>query len=108
MAVYGLLLLRGGSAWCSVSPIVSLYREEQRFFRFILGSCCFSLLIFALTTAHLAYEGVFLCAGALVIVFAVVKREKPAVRLPDYPTLWKAVYWGALAVPSAFTILFMP
>ena len=107
MAFYGLLLLRGGSAWCSVLPIVSLYREEQQFFRFILGSCCFSLLIFALTAAHLAYEGVFLCAGALVIVLAVVKREKPGVPLPDYPALWKAVYWGALATSSAFIISFM-
>ncbi len=81
---------------------VTLYREEEHFFRFILGSGCFSLLIFALTAAHLAYEGVFLAAGTLLIAAAFRCRTNPGVPLPDYPSLWKAVFWGAIAAYGVY------
>ena len=83
---------------------VSLYWEEERYFRFILGSACFSLLIFALTAAHLAYESVFLVAGSLVITASfLVKSSQPrAVPLPDYPLLWKTVFLGAITVYGVY------
>lgn len=83
---------------------VSLYREEERYLRFILGSGCFSLVIFALTAAHLAYEGVFLAAGALIITasFLVKSGQPRAIPLPDYPLVWKTVFLGAIAVYGVY------
>ena len=83
---------------------LSLYREEERYLRFILGSGCFSLLIFALTAAHLAYESVFLLAGGFIIAISFLSKsaQPRAVPLPDYPLLWKTVFLGAITVYGVY------
>ena len=76
---------------------VTLYREEEHFFRFVVGSGCFSLLIFLLTAANVAYRGVFLLFGGAVIAVAILrKRVTLSVRLPDYPWRWKLVFLGVM------------
>src|SRR5712691_8813015 len=49
---------------------VKLYRSEQYFFGFVLGSALLSTAVFALTAAHLAYTAVFLAFGLATIAVA--------------------------------------
>jgi dolichyl-phosphate-mannose-protein mannosyltransferase len=48
-----------------------LYRAEMLFLGFVLGAACLSTLVFGLTVAHLAYTGVFLAVGLLLIAGAI-------------------------------------
>ena len=79
---------------------VELNRQEQHFFRFICGASCFSLLVFALTAVHLAYPATFIAAALATIAAALRWRQKhvKTVSLPDFPWVWKAVFWLALVV----------
>ena len=47
---------------------VKLYRSEEYFFGFVLGSAILSTLVFALTAAGLAYAGVFRSYGQMLIL----------------------------------------
>jgi uncharacterized membrane protein len=67
------------------------FSEELQIFRFAVGSGLFSLLILALTAAHLAYTGVFLAAGLAVILPAFRVREE-RLRLPDFSHGWKFLF----------------
>jgi len=86
---------------------VDFYREETHFFRFITGSACFSLLVFALTAAHLAYTSVFLLAGAPIIALAAFSRAQNStpVPLPDFSWIWKAIFLAVLAVFGIYYFL---
>src|SRR5260370_4659516 len=63
---------------------LKLYRSEEFFFGFVLGSAMLSTLVFALTAARLAYTGVFLAAGLAIIALTASPRPHPfsAERLP--------------------------
>ena len=79
---------------------VELNRQERHFFRFICGASCFSLLVFVLTAVNLAYPATFITAALGTIAAALVWRPNDAnpVSLPDFPWIWKAVFWLALLV----------
>lgn len=84
---------------------VTLYRGEVHFFRFVIGASCFSLLIFLLTAANLAREGVFLVVGASIIAAAMRRgpARAEAVPLPDYPATWKVAF---IAIFAAYGIYY--
>ena len=67
------------------------FSEELQIFRFAVGSGLFSLLILALTAAHLAYTGVFLAAGFAVILPALRIHEE-RLPLPDFSHGWKFLF----------------
>ncbi len=78
-----------------------LFKQEQHFFRFVLGSAGLSLIVFLLTAANLAYTGVFVAAGILIFVVALLRSRRPVpqtIPLPDFPWLWKITFWLSLTV----------
>jgi hypothetical protein len=78
---------------------IELYRSEERFLSFIVGSSCLSLLVFGLAALHLAYKGVFLAAGILLIVLgrlAIRGAQRPS--LPPLPKIWRIVFWIGYAI----------
>src|SRR6266567_707143 len=78
---------------------IELYRSEERFLGFVLGSGCLSLLVFGLAAVHLAYKGVFLALGVLLIVLAgLANRGRPRQRLPPIPRMWRIVFWIGYAI----------
>ncbi len=88
-----------GACWAAGKILLSrcratLYREEWFFFRFVAGSACLSLLVFALTAAHLAYRWIFAVVGIGLIAAAAKIRtdDRNALPLPDYPTRWKIAF----------------
>jgi 4-amino-4-deoxy-L-arabinose transferase-like glycosyltransferase len=79
---------------------VELQRQERHFFCFVCGASCFSLLIFALTVLQLAYPAVLILSAVSTILAALLWRPKAslAVPPPDFPFIWKAVFWSSFAV----------
>jgi len=78
-----------------------LYREEQEYFRFVIGAACFSLLIFLLTAAGLAYPPVFVGVEIAILLFAfwqLVRYSERATPLPDFAYIWKTVFWAPVTV----------
>ncbi len=78
-----------------------LYREEQHFFRFVTGAACFSLLVFLLTAAHLAYAPLFAGVETALIALAIwqkVKDRDQIVPLPDFSFIWKLLFWAPVFV----------
>lgn len=74
-----------------------LYPDEQWLFSFLLGSACFSGLLFALAALHLLYKGVFLGVAALALLAAWrfgAWAPAPEAR-PPWPRFWKWLFWGA-------------
>src|SRR5712691_8939059 len=53
---------------------VKLYRSEEYFFGFVLGSALLSTAVFALTVAHLAYTSVFLAFGLATVGLAAWRK----------------------------------
>ncbi|MGH9591787.1 MAG: glycosyltransferase family 39 protein, partial [Bryobacteraceae bacterium] len=74
-----------------------LYRNERWLFSFMLGSACFSGLLFALAALHLLYKGVFLAVAALAILGAwrFGRFAEPTADPPPLPRYWKWLFWCA-------------
>jgi hypothetical protein len=70
---------------------LKLYRSEEFFFGFVLGSAMLSTLVFALTAARLAHTGVFLAAGLAIIALATWRGAYrfSAERLPPLDIYWR-------------------
>jgi len=78
-----------------------LFKQEEHFFRFVLGAACFSLIVFLLTSAKLAFAGVFAAVGVLILILALLRSRRPArqaVPLPDFPWIWKLTFFACIAV----------
>jgi hypothetical protein len=93
----GAILLR----WLSLH----LFRTEEPFVGFIVGSACLSAVVFLLAALHLAYKGVFLAvaASAIVAAFALGAHRPIGDNFSPLPALWK---WTFIAVFGAFTVLY--
>ena len=85
---------------------VKLFRSEEYFFGFVLGSAVLSTLVFSLTAAGLAYPGVFLATGLAIVALAVWcgAHRFSVERLPPLPARW-AIGFGLLY--SIFAILYL-
>jgi hypothetical protein len=90
---------------------VRLFRQEEDVFAFLGGSSCLSAAVFFLAAMHLAYRGVFLALGILVIGWAAFsgawrRRGEP---LPRLPVTWKLLFgvtwlvFGVVYFVYAFT-----
>jgi len=82
-----------------------LYRAEMLFLGFVLGAACLSTLVFGLTVSHLAYTGVFLALGLILIASAV--RLRAWQYEPDPSRLgwdWKLVF---LVLYGVFAVLYI-
>jgi len=79
---------------------VELYRSEERFLGFVLGASCLSLLVFVLAAFHLAYKGVFLTVGILLIVLGRLAMRGGPTRedLPPLTRMWSVVFWTGYAL----------
>jgi hypothetical protein len=82
-----------------------LYRQEQLFFSFVVGSGCLSFLVFSLAAAGFVQKGVFLAIAVLAICLAV---RTGAIRfagdaLPPLPPVWRYLS-GAIFI--AFTTVY--
>src|SRR3954469_20802212 len=93
----GKLILR---RWAS-----GLFDEEEWPLSFVVGSAVLSLLIFLVFAAHLAYKGVFVALGVLVIGFAIRCRVYRSAGRRFQP-LTRAVKWIGIAGFAAFTTLY--
>jgi len=94
---FGQLLLGGLS--------LEFRRQEQPVFAFLLGAPCLSLLVFLLAITGLAYKGVFLGCGLVVLALAIWRvRDLPhGESLPPLPRLWRILFGVVFAV---FTVLY--
>jgi hypothetical protein len=85
---------------------LKLYRSEEYFFGFVLGSTILSTVVFLLTAAHLAYTPVFLAAGLAIVALSAYRgayrfsRE----RLPPLDISWR-IALGLLY--ASFAILYL-
>jgi hypothetical protein len=70
---------------------INLYRSEEYYFGFVLGSCILSCLVFALTALHLAYTSVFLTLGLAILGLAVARGAYrfSGQSLPPLPRVWQ-------------------
>ncbi len=106
----GLLLgvcLSGGTSLCLGAVLlakldVSLARAERAALAFVLGSACYSLVLFLLCALHLAYTGAF---AALFIAAGIaawrLRKKSPGAALPGLPRRWTwffGLLFGAYAV----------
>jgi len=85
---------------------VRLYRGEEPVFAFLLGAALLHLEVFALCAAGLAYKGVFLASGLIVIALAARRRalRPQGEALPPLPRLWRWVFHLGFA---AFALLYV-
>jgi hypothetical protein len=68
---------------------LEVFSEELQIFRFAVGAGLFSLFILILAAMNLARVGVFLVAGAIVIVASFRVHQEDRLRLPDFSSSWK-------------------
>jgi hypothetical protein len=84
-----------------------LAREEEHLLALVCGAPLASLLVFLLCVARLAYDAVFLAAGALIL--AAAWRDgalRPsAERLPPLPRLWRWLFGAVFSVYAAVALL---
>ncbi|MBZ5608027.1 MAG: hypothetical protein LAP38_07215 [Acidobacteriia bacterium] len=85
---------------------IKLYRSEERFIGFVLGSAVLSTLVFALTAAGLAYAGVFLGLGAAIVLLGVWRgaHRFSSEVLPPLPTAWR---FGFLLLYAIFAVMYL-
>ena len=85
---------------------VKLYRSEEWFFGFVLGSASLSTIVFLLTAAHLAYSGVFIGLGLVIIAVALWRgaHRFSSSTLPTLPRVWQI---GFLILYAAFALLYL-
>ena len=106
------------TAWCCGALLVrrlriaELDRIERALFSFLSGAACLSVLVFFFCLAQQARPAVFLGAGILLIVGAVLGQWRAAAaqagagkRLPGIPASWMAVL--ILIVTPFFFVYFM-
>jgi len=79
---------------------VRFYRQEERFFAFVTGSACLSMLMFALAAMHAVYPGVLLAMGTLALAVAVWRRAWKPQGEPLAPVgrAWRALFWALFAL----------
>ena len=94
-AIVTWLVAWAAGKWLFQKLRVKLSRSEELFLCFVSGSAILSLVVFLLTAARLAYTGVFVAAGALIVLAAWRSGAlRPAAdRLPPLPRMWSAVFW---------------
>ena len=85
---------------------VKLYRSEERFFGFVLGSAILSTSVFVLTAAHLAYAGAFLTLGLAIVGAAVWCKayRSSGEELPRVALLWRIGFGLLYAV---FAVIYL-
>ena len=83
-----------------------LERTESLALAFTVGSACFSELVFALSSMHLARQSMFLAVLVLAAAVTAVTRGKMAapVRFAPLPRRWK---WFALAMFASFAVVYL-
>ena len=92
----GRLLLSGLS--------IKLYLEEEHFLSFVVGSALLSTFVFLLTAAHLAYLGVFLAVGTVIILAGVWRGKLATERFEPLSLVWKLLF----IVPyAAFGVIYL-
>ncbi len=79
------------------------FRQEEYVFAFVVGSACFSSLMFLLASAGWVHRGVLLALAVLILSLAWWKR---AYRLsvesfPPLPQFWSMVFYSVYAVYAA-------
>ncbi|HLJ45827.1 MAG TPA: glycosyltransferase family 39 protein [Bryobacteraceae bacterium] len=88
---------------------LDLARSEERFIGFVAGSGMLSLLVFLLAAAHLAYRGVFVGLGLLLVATRWIPfgwKPLPPL-LPRVSAWWRLAFWacylvyGFIYVPNA-------
>jgi hypothetical protein len=79
-------------------------REEERFFSFLTGAACLSLIVFLLAAAGLVQKGVFLALGIAAIALS-RKLARPA---PDSTQPQAAMFWRILfyCVFGSFSVIY--
>ena len=77
---------------------IGLYRSEERFFNFVLGSGCLSLLVFSIATMRLAYKGVFLAVGISLIAVGQLFRSGTGKDLPALTRNWRILFWTGYGI----------
>ncbi|HEV2690940.1 MAG TPA: glycosyltransferase family 39 protein, partial [Bryobacteraceae bacterium] len=84
---------------------IKLYRMEMLFVGFVFGAACLSTMVFALTVARLAYTGVFLALGLLLIAGAVrMGAWRHEGSFPPLALGWRLAFLGLYAL---FAILYI-
>lgn len=75
---------------------LKLYRSEQRFFAFVGGAACLSVIVYALTSVGLARKAVFIPAGMLILIAGFWRgvHRDTSPDLPPIPRLWKLAFWA--------------
>src|SRR5258708_14288728 len=88
----GMLLLRALS--------LGFFRQEEFVFSFVVGSACFSTLLFALAAAGMVHRGVLLALSALILGLAFWKRSyRLSVEpFPPLPQFWRILFFSVYAV----------
>jgi hypothetical protein len=109
LAILAASLFTLGACWSMGKILLDRMRlrfhpMEELFFRFVLGSACFSLVIFCLTAAFLARTWVFLIAGLIPMALAARSKNSgvPPPALPELPRAWKITFAVVFAVYGVF------
>jgi hypothetical protein len=79
---------------------IVFYRQEVYPYAFVTGAALFSLLIFLLNAAGLAYTWTFVAAAAIVIAACLQSRawRRRGPSLPALPRAWSILFASAMAV----------
>jgi hypothetical protein len=86
------------------SLALKFHRGEERLFGFVVGSACWSLLVFLLAAAGQARPGMFLAAGLLMMLLAFrTKNRAPAETLPPLERPWK---WFFALLFALYSVLY--
>jgi hypothetical protein len=86
---------------------LELYRGEEDALAFPVGAASLSLLVFAFAALRLAYAGVFLALGGIIIGIAVWKgaHRRVGKPLPPLPLLWKVLFGLGLSTFGVFYLV---
>jgi hypothetical protein len=85
---------------------IQLERTEYLSLAFVIGSACFSQVIFVLASIHLAQKSAFIAIALLAAAVTIgVSRSIPAaVRLMAFPRFWK---WFSAALFGSFGVVYL-
>ena len=88
----GMLLLRALS--------LRFFRQEEFVFAFVVGSACFSSLMFLLAAAGVVHRGVLLALAIVILGLAWWKRayRLSAESFPPLPQFWRILFYSVYAV----------
>lgn len=87
---------------------VKLTREEELLFGFVTGAPLLSLLMFALASLHLIYDGVLFAVGLAIIGYAWKHNAfaRSTERLPALPRLWQWTFWPVYTVFATICVIY--